>query len=98
MLGLGNNGEISIVKKDSFKGFSWVPNRLLESREFLLLVFYFLIAYPLSLTVYTAHILPCLALSTLGLDSYPTPRVLFSAGEGKRCWLLSRDVCVDVRP
>lgn len=40
---------------------------------------------------------PCLAFSISGLATYPIPRVLFSAGEGKRCWLLSRDAYVDVR-
>lgn len=40
---------------------------------------------------------PCSAFSISGLATYPIPRVLFSAGEGKRCWLLSRDASVDVR-
>lgn len=31
------------------------------------------------------------------LATYPIPRVLFSTGEGKRCWLLSRDASVDMR-
>lgn len=37
---------------------------------------------------------PCVlhlwALSTWGLATCPIPRVLFSAGEGKRCWTLPR--------
>lgn len=37
---------------------------------------------------------PCVlhlwALSTLGLATHPSPRVLFSAGKGKRCWTLPR--------
>lgn len=32
-----------------------------------------------------------------GPGHIPIPRVLFSAGEGKRCWLLSRDAYVDVK-
>lgn len=39
----------------------------------------------------------CLALSISGLATYPIPRVLFSAREGKRCWLLSRDAYVDMK-
>lgn len=41
--------------------------------------------------------IPCLALSTSSLATYLILRVLFSAGEGKRCWLLSRDAYVDMR-
>ena len=40
---------------------------------------------------------PCWTFSISGLATYPISRVLFSAGEGKRCWLLSRDASVDVR-
>lgn len=62
-------------------------------------VFSFLTADPLphpcALSTYSPT--PHLALSTSGLVTYPVPRVLFSAGEGKRCWLLSRDSYVDVR-
>lgn len=60
-------------------------------------VFSFLTACPLPPPICPAHTLPCLALSTLGLATYPIPRVLFSAGEGKRCWFLSRDAYVDMR-
>lgn len=60
-------------------------------------VFSFLTACPLPPPMCPAHIPPCLAFSTLGLATYPMPRVLFSAGEEKRCWLLSRDAYVDVK-
>jgi hypothetical protein len=73
-----------------FKGLNWVPNQFHEPRKS------FPASFLMSHTLSPAP-LPCalpthshLVHSTLGLATYPIPRVLFSAGEGKRCWLLSR--------
>lgn len=82
---LRDEWEASLLEKELFKGLIWVPDQLHKPS---LTVFSFLTAC--SPSPRPAHTLPFLALSTLGLATYPIPTVLFSAGEGKRCWHLSR--------